>query len=279
MTSISGLAPLVTSRASVLRRVLLFVIVCAPAYVFPNLLPVAHPALMAAIVIAVTWVFLWSEGRSLAVLGLDPSWRRVRELGAGWVGGAALIALVALLARLVLPFPWVRNPAFDAGVAGLALLWLLCGNAIEELVFRGYSFERLIALIGHWPAQLVTALLFAVFHVLQGWPWLTALVGTTTGSLLFALVFVRWRSVPAAIGVHAASNWARDLLLLDPPAAKTLYAPLAPRPWTSTEQLLTMAVFEGVILIACVLLWRSIRRRPPEALPVWEPAIMRGAPS
>ena len=276
MTSAAELLPFRTSRASALRRVLLFVAICAPTYALPAVLPVPHPALMAAIVLGVTWGFLWTEGRSLAVLGLDPSWRRVRELAGGWAGGASLIVVIALIARLALPFPWVRNPAFDVGVAGLSLLALLCGNAVEELVFRGYSFERLIALIGHWRAQLVTALLFALFHVLQGWPWLTALVGTTTGSLLFALVFVRWRSVPAAIGAHAASNWVRDLLLLDPPAAKTLYAPLAPRPWTSTEQLLTMAVFEGVILLACVLLWRSIRRRPPEALPVWEPAIARG---
>lgn len=268
MTTISTLAPLLTSRASVLRRVLLFVVICAPTYMLPAMLPVAHPALMAAIVLGVTWAFLWSENRSLAVLGLDPSWRRVRELGAGWAGGAVLILVMAMLVRLMLPFPWVRNPTFDASVAGLSVLWLLSGNAVEELVFRGYSFERLIAVIGHWPAQIVTALLFAVFHVLQGWPWLTALVGTTTGSLLFAFVFIRWRSVPAAIGVHAASNWARDLLLVDPPTAKTLYAPLAPRPWTSGEQLLAMAIFEGVILLACVLLWRSIRRRPPEAIPV-----------
>ena len=275
MTTIPAPVPFVTSRASVLRRVLLFVVVCAPTYVLRGMLPVAHPALMAAIVLGVTWAFLRTEGRSLAVLGLDPSWRRVRELGAGWAGGAILMLVVALLARLVLPFPWVRNPAFDASVAGVSLVWLLGGNAVEELVFRGYSFERLIALIGHWPAQIVTALLFAAFHVLQGWPWLTALVGTTTGSLLFALVFVRWRSVPAATGVHVAANWVRDLLFVDPPMAQTLYAPLAPRPWSSSEQLLALAIFEAVILFVCLMLWRSIRRRPPEALRVWPAAAAR----
>ncbi|MFL5616825.1 MAG: hypothetical protein ACJ79A_00365 [Gemmatimonadaceae bacterium] len=54
----------------------------------------------------------------------------------------------------------------------------------------------------------------------------------------------------------------RDLLLLDPPTPKTLFAPLSPRPWTSIEQLLAMLIFEGVVLFACVALWRSIRRRP-----------------
>lgn len=268
MTTAPALAPLRADRASVLRRAIVFLLVCAPIWLIPSALGALHPALLVAMVLAVTWLFLWTEGRSLAVLGLDASWLRVRELGAGWIGGALLILVMALLVRVLLPFPWVRNPAFDATVAASSLLWLLCGNAVEELVFRGYGFERLIAAIGHWPAQLATALLFAVFHVVNGWPWPLALLGTTVGSLLFALVFIRWRSVPAAVGVHAAVNWTRDLLLLDPPTAKTLIGPLAPRPWTSSEQMLAMAVFEGAILVACLVLWRSIRRRPPEALPV-----------
>ena len=269
MTTAPALLSFRTDRTSALRRAILFLFVCAPIWVIPGALGVGHPAVMAAIVLGVTWLFLRSEARSLAELGLDPSWRRVRELGAGWIGGALLILVMALLVRVLVPFPWVRNPAFDATAAGFSLLWLLGGNAVEELVFRGYGFERLIAAVGHWPAQLITALLFAVFHIVNGWPWPVALLGTTIGSLLFALVFVRWRSVPAAVGVHAAVNWTRDLLLLDPPTAKTLYAPLAPRTWTSGEQLLAMAVFEGVILIACFVLWRSIRRRPPAAVPVW----------
>ena len=268
MTNAPALAPFRTNRASALRRAGLFTLLCAPLWAIPNAVGAGHPAIITAIVLGVTWLFLWTEARSLSELGLDPSWRRVRELAAGWAGGALIILAMALLVRALLPFPWVRNPTFDATAAGFFLLWLLAGNAVEELVFRGYGFERLIAAIGHWPAQLATALLFALFHVVNGMPIPAALVGTTTGSLLFALVFIRWRSVPAATGVHAAVNWTRDLLLLDPPTAKTLYAPLAPRPWTASEQMLAMALFEGVILIACVALWRSIRRGPPEAVPV-----------
>jgi membrane protease YdiL (CAAX protease family) len=132
---------------------------------------------------------------------------------------------------------------------------------VEELIFRGYGFERLIAGIGHWQAQLLTALLFAVFHVANGWPWQTALAGTTVGSLLFGLVFVRWQSVPAAIGVHAAANWTRDLLLSDPPGPATFFGPLAPRPWTGGEQLTTLLIWDGVMLVTCALLWRAIRQR------------------
>ena len=74
----------------------------------------------------------------------------------------------------MLPFPWVRNPRFDPTLAMFSFVSLLYGNSVEELIFRGYSFERLIAGIGHWKAQLVTAILFAVFHIGCAWTRSTA---------------------------------------------------------------------------------------------------------
>jgi membrane protease YdiL (CAAX protease family) len=238
-------------------------LICAPTWLVPNALGAWHPAGTAAAVIALSYAFLRTERRSLTVLGLDPSWRRLGDLAVGLAGGIALVLVMALVARLVLPFPWVWNPRFSAGMAVGSLLWLLSSNAVEELVFRGYAFERLIAGLGHWPAQLATALLFAVFHVVNGWPWQVALLGTTVGSLLFGLVFVRWRSIPAAAGVHAAANWARALLLNDPPTEFTLLAPLSPRPWMPSEQLAMTLIMDGVFLAACAALAVSIRRQRP----------------
>jgi hypothetical protein len=74
--------------------------------------------------------------------------------------------------------------------------------------------------------------------------------------------------VPAAAGVHAAVNWVRDLLLTDPPTAKTLLAPLSPRPWTSGEQAASIVIMDGIFLLACLALAISIRRRRPAA-PAW----------
>jgi membrane protease YdiL (CAAX protease family) len=249
-----------TDRATSLRRAVLFTIACAPIWLLPQRFAVFHPVAMLGVVLGATFLFLWWDRRSPSVLGLDLRWRRLAELAGGLAGGALFIAAVALLLRVVLPFEWERNPAFFARLALDSLLYLLFANSVEELVFRGYSFERLIATIGHWPAQLVTALLFAVFHLVNGWPWQAAFTGTVIGSVLFGLVFVRWGSVPAAVGVHAATNWTRDLLLLDPPNMRTLYAPVAGRNWTSAERLTTAVAFDAIAILACVLLWWSIVR-------------------
>ncbi len=247
------------NRSTAIRRALLFMAVCSPFMFASRYLPLPHPSVLLALVLVATLLFLRWDGRPLAVLGLDCSWRRVREFVAGFGGGALLAGAVALCASLVLPFPWVRNPVFEPIALASAFLYFFIGNSAEELVFRGYGFERLIAGIGHWPAQLVTALFFALFHILNGWPWQTALIGTTTGSLLFGLVFVRWQSVPAAVGVHVAGNWMRSLLFADPPTAMTYFAPLAPRPWTSSEQMLATFIHLGITLLFCVALARSIQ--------------------
>ncbi|MEP6999724.1 MAG: CPBP family intramembrane glutamic endopeptidase [bacterium] len=254
-------------RAKSIRRALLFLSICAPLYLAPRMFAVAHPGVWVAAILALTFLFLRHDGRTLAVLGIEPSWRPLGGLLGGYAGGALLIVITAACIRMVLPFPWAYNPQFNAAAAVYSAIWLTLGNSVEELIFRGYSFERLIAGVGHWRAQLLTALLFAVFHIAQGWPWQSALMGTTIGSLLFGLVFVRWRSVPTAVGVHAAANWARDLLLSDPPTAKTVFGPLSPRRWTYGEQVVTAVIFDGVMLLACYVLWRSINRNPLRVLP------------
>ena len=252
--------PAQAERGAAVRRSALFLLICSPLWLAPRAIWQGYPFTLPAL-LAVTLLFLRWEGRPAGVLGLTVSWRRAAECIGGLAGAVLLIAAIAGLIALVLPFPWVRNQQFSPTVAMLSFLSLLYGNAVEELIFRGYSFERLIAGIGHWRAQLVTALLFAAFHIANGWPWHVALTGTTVGSLLFGLVFVRWRSVPAAAFVHASINWMRDLTLQDPPTQATLFGPLAPRPWTPGEQLSTALVWNGVVLLACAALWVSIHRR------------------
>ena len=247
-------------RSTAFGRALLFLVVTSPIWAFRRVFAVFHPVAMLLIVIGLTLMFLWWDGRSPEVLGLDPKPRRLVELGAGLLGGTAVIVVMALLVAATIPYPWVRNQGFSAGIAAWSFAYLLSSNAMEELVFRGYGFERMIAAIGHWPAQILTALVFVVFHVVHGWTWENALVSTTLGSILFGLVFVRWRSVPAALGVHAAMNWVRDLLLLDPPSAKTLYAPFSLRRWLPEEQFTARVVANGVVFLACVVMAIVVHR-------------------
>jgi membrane protease YdiL (CAAX protease family) len=252
------------SRTTALGRAVLFLLATSPIWGVRQVYSLFHPSGLFALALAITFLFLWWDQRSPEVLGLDAKPRRLAELGLGFVGGALLIGVMALLFAVVLPYPWARNGLFRPDVAAWSLLYLFLTNSVEELSFRGYGFERMISAIGHWPAQIVTALVAALFHVLHGWTWQAALIATTLGSILFGLVFVRWRSVPAAIGVHVAMNFVRDLLLTDPPNAKTLYAPFSVRNWMPLEVFTARVASNLVVFLACVVMavvvWRHRAR-------------------
>lgn len=256
-------------RSTAFGRAALFLLVTSPIWALRQASVWFHPAGLFALTLAITLLFLWWDRRSPDVLGLEAKPRRLAELALGFVGGALLIGVMALALAAVLPYPWQRNAGFSAGLAAWSLLYLLLTNGVEELAFRGYGFERLIAAIGHWPAQITTALIAAVFHVLHGWTWEIALVSTALGSILFGLVFVRWRSVPAALGVHVAMNFVRDLLLTDPPNAKTFFAPFSVRRWMPLEEFTAKIVVNGIVFVAClvmaVIVYRHRKRRGESA--------------
>jgi membrane protease YdiL (CAAX protease family) len=253
-------SPAKSDRSTALRRGVLFIVATSPIWLVPRRFPVFHPVAMLGVVLGATLLFLWWDKRSPSELGLELSWRPVANLLGGLVGGTLLIAVIALLLHAILPFEWTFNATFLWKLAATGLLFQLISACVEELLFRGYGFERLIKAIGLWPAQLIVALMFATYHVLNRYEWQIAFTSTVIGSLMFGLVFARTRSVFAATGFHAASNWARDVVLADPPTMRTWFGPVAGRNWTPDERQTTLIIFNGVALVACALLYWSIRR-------------------
>jgi membrane protease YdiL (CAAX protease family) len=259
MMSQGSTAP--SDRSTALRHALLFIVATSPIWFISKRFPVLQPVSILGVLLGVTLLFLWWDKRPASDLGLGPSWRTPVYLLGGMLGGLLFIGVIAALLYVMLPFEWARNSAFLPRAAATSLGVLLIGGAVEELLFRGYAFERLIVSIGLWPAQAIAALLFAAYHMANGWTWQSAFIGPIFGALLFGLVFARTRSVLASSGFHAAGNWARDLALLDPPMAKTWFGPVANRAWTPMERQSTLIIFNGVAVVGCVLLYWSIRRR------------------
>ena len=250
-----------SDRSAALRRGLLFIVATSPSWLVTKRFPVLKPVPLLGIMLGVTLLFLWWDNRSPSELGLELSWRPVAKLLGGLVGGALLIVVIALLLRAMLPFDWGFNKTFAWKFAATGLFFTLVTAFVEELQFRAYGFERLITSIGMWPAQIIAALLFASYHLLHGATWQVAFTSSVIGSVMFGLVFVRTRSVLASTGFHAAVNWSRDVVLADPPTLRTWLGPVAGRDWTAHERQTTLIMFNAVALVACVLLYWSIRRR------------------
>jgi hypothetical protein len=90
---------------------------------------------------------------------------------------------------------------------------LMAAAADEELIFRGYPFQRLVEVAGPLPAVVAFAALFGAAHLgnpFQNWisTLNTALVG-----VLLAICYLRTRALWLPLGIHFAWNFVQGYVL------------------------------------------------------------------
>ena len=166
---------------------------------------------------AASWICLAAERRPFTSIGLVPGRRWLLECLAGSAMGFLLMVVTALIIHARGGFHWVRNPAIGMSqLAGAAWLYLAVAFN-EEILSRGYAFQRLVQGIGPWGGQIIFALLFAYMH--WGNPgmhgatkaWATLNIGLA--ALLLGLAYLRTGSLALAIGIHLGWNWTQGSLL------------------------------------------------------------------
>lgn len=137
-----------------------------------------------------------------------PSWK-----GEGWrvsiawgTGTALAFGAAVFLARILAPGDFFRDflggglPVGSLAVQGTVLV--LLGPAVEEILFRGALLEALRSRLGPAAALVLSALVFALFHLPQApLPWIQL-----TGGLAFAALALRTRGLLAPWILHAAGN-------------------------------------------------------------------------
>jgi CAAX protease family protein len=168
-------------------------------------------AIQLAATAAPTWLMLqYFDRRPFFSVGLSASRNSMRELaygfGLGIVMGEAVI-VVEITTRLVMIGH--AAPGESAGAAALvsSFVILLVGATAEELLFRGYPFQRLVDGTGPAGAIAISSIVFGVLHARN--PDATALSVTNTvlAGILLSLAYLRTRALWLPIGFHFAWNW------------------------------------------------------------------------
>lgn len=203
------------------------------------------------------------------VLGAPPflPWAKQFLLGVGL--GAAVMLLAALALRGLNGFHWERvaGPGAERMLWGL---WVLLFVALfEELLCRGFAFQRLVDGLGEWPAQLLMGGLFAVMHWrnpgmtdpgLKAW----ATLNIALAAVFLGLCYLRTRSLALPIGAHLGWNWTQGCLLGFPVSGTTdLLGPFRPvlhafPDWVTGGSfgLEASALGSLAVLVGIVGLWR-----------------------
>lgn len=145
---------------------------------------------------------------------LDFVW--VKELLAGGLLGVVLMVLPALFLWVNSSVSW-RVDSFSMSIIWSGLLSCIAVAVTEELVFRGILFQRLIAGLGIWPAQLLIAAYFLLTHFgnpgMEGNVRIFASLNIFLASILFGLLYLRTKKLAMPLGFHMMANFAQGSVL------------------------------------------------------------------
>jgi CAAX protease family protein len=156
------------------------------------------------------------EGRPLGSVGFafHPRWKN--ELWTGLIAGTVMMLAVAVAQSLlgIVRFSPAQGAAGRSVLAGMFLFLLfMAAAADEELVFRGYPFQRLVEVGGPVFAVIALSVLFGVAHLRNpSQTWISTLNTTLVGVLL-AICYLRTRALWLPLGIHFAWNFVQGFVL------------------------------------------------------------------
>ena len=131
-----------------------------------------------------------------------------RDLVLGLLIAAAMLLLFDLVGALFERLSVETAPHGDGFWLNFLLILVMLGisAANEELVFRGYPLQVLMAGIGAWPAMILLSGLFGLLHHLNpGATWLGT-TNTFLAGMLLSVAYLRTRSLWFPFGIHVGWN-------------------------------------------------------------------------
>lgn len=174
--------------------------------------PFAPSAILATVLaLAITWGATRLEGSTLASVGLRFDGRFLGQCTVGILVGAAMILATAAGACAVAGMR-LESSSGPTLAGELKLVAMFLGGAIfEEVLFRGFAFQRAMHGIGTWPAVAVFGVLFCLGHVpgnldIGAGLIATAMANLFANAILQSMLFLLTRSLALPIGLHFGWN-------------------------------------------------------------------------
>jgi membrane protease YdiL (CAAX protease family) len=164
-----------------------------------------------------TWACTRLRGEPLSSVGYRLDQRWFREIGWGTLLGVGTALVVVGLIWAIGGVRFELAPARSVGSLLTGLYVFLFVALMEENLYRGFIFQRMLDGIGIWPAQIAMASLFALFHWgnpgMQGGTEIVATLDLFLGALMLGLAYLRTRSLALPIGLHLGWNWTHGSVL------------------------------------------------------------------
>lgn len=202
-------------RAKYIFKSILFCVVFTGLFVVfsfaKNFIPnnferLAHGIIGTLAAFLTTILFLKFDGKKYSDIGLTFERKTIVKFFTGVTAG---VVLMGLLATSVMRFANVaievnqKSNFFNFVLITLPLLPLAF---MEELGFRAYPLEILKDKVGIRLSIIITSILFALYHIANGWTIAGSFYGPGVWGLVFALAAIYSKGIAMPTGIHYAAN-------------------------------------------------------------------------
>ena len=153
-----------------------------------------------------TILFLKFDGKKFSDIGLTFEQKTIVKFFAGTVVG---VVIMGLLATSVMYFTHAKidiNPNSNFLHFLLMTSPLILLAFMEELGFRAYPLEILKDKVGIRLSIIITSVLFALYHIANGWTVAGSLYGPGVWGLVFGLAAIYSKGIAMPTGIHYAAN-------------------------------------------------------------------------
>jgi uncharacterized protein len=178
----------------------------AKSFIPDNVERLAHGIIGTLAAFLTTGLFLKFDRKRFADIGLKFQPNTIPKFFTGVIAG---IGVMGLLATSVLYFTnavIAANPNSNLLNFLVMTLPLLPLAFMEELGFRAYPLEILKDKTGVRLSIIITSLLFALYHIANGWTIAGSFLGPGVWGLVFGLAAVYSRGIALPTGLHYAAN-------------------------------------------------------------------------
>lgn len=166
----------------------------------------AHGVIGTVAAFLTTVLFLKFDRKPFSDIGLTVERNTVAKFFVGVITG---VVIMGLLATSVIYF---TNGGMEVNRRSNLLHFLLVTAPLlplafmEELGFRAYPLEMLKDKIGVRLSIVITSVLFALYHVANGWTVASSFYGPAVWGLVFGLAAVYSKGIAMPTGIHYAAN-------------------------------------------------------------------------
>lgn len=151
-------------------------------------------------------IFQQKKHPSFASMGLGWEKKTVIRFVLGTLTGLVIFAIILFVLLQFSELTIRYHPQSSATDYLFLYLPILPLALMEEIGFRSYPQQKLYQAYGPWISQLVIAVAFGLYHILNGWSLLSSFAGPFVWAFVFGLAAIWSRGIAVPTGIHFALN-------------------------------------------------------------------------